>query len=210
MASDASGLDEVERLEAAIVAVAEEFVAAVGPALRAALKQRVDALLAREPAVVERLDEGRRAEVGPVIEEAIERGVAQVEATLRKPDLWFEPTVFRSEPGSLIERHPESVLDDPPESAPDYAVDPSPDLDYGYNRAWIAITNGADALDPVLMSLGFVPSPRPDVGGGHFDLQPQTSRELDPSGRLIEIWERYVALFDRYGRAYRRARQAPS
>lgn len=72
------------------------------------------------------------------------------------------------------------------------------EVDNPFNRVWIQLSNGADRLDGVLNEFGFTPSNHPDVGGAHFGLQPQTIEELDPSGTLVRLWNRFVKLHARY------------
>jgi hypothetical protein len=113
------------------------------------------------------------------IRQGIERGAAKVRRRLQNPDMWLHPTIE-------LARGPTDHLDEP------------------NHRAWVAILNGADALDPVLNEFGLPPSVVPDPGGGHFGLQPQRLEDLDPSGTLGRLWRRYVGLYHQYREALRR------
>ena len=50
----------------------------------------------------------------------------------------------------------------------------------------------------MLNEFGLPPSAYPDWGGGHYGLQPQTVEQLDPSGTLTRLWDRYRGLRQRY------------
>jgi hypothetical protein len=72
------------------------------------------------------------------------------------------------------------------------------DLDDPGNRIWIALLAAAKALDPVLAEFGLSPSSVPDLGGGHYGIQPRTAEQLDPSGELVRLWRRYRLAYQRY------------
>jgi hypothetical protein len=72
------------------------------------------------------------------------------------------------------------------------------ELDDPSNRIWVAISSAARALDPVLQEFGLPPSSTPDLGGGHYGLQPRTLAQLDPTGTLARLWRRYALVYRRY------------
>ena len=82
---------------------------------------------------------------------------------------------------------------------------PATSVDNPFNRVWVRLSNGADRLDGILDEFALEPNVIADWGGGHYGLQPQTIEELDPSGRLVELWEHYRKAFERYRRLARRA-----
>ena len=110
---------------------------------------------------------------------AIRRGSDDVRRRLQETDLWLHPTI-------------------------ELARGPVDSLDHPNHRAWVAILNGADALDPVLNEFGLPPSTIPDPGGGHFGLQPQRLSELDTRGSLARLWRRFLGLHAQYREALRR------
>jgi hypothetical protein len=95
------------------------------------------------------------------IRRGMERGAEGVRRRLQEPDLWLHPTIEHA-------RGPTEQLDDP------------------NHRAWVAILNGADALDPVLTEFGLPPSVVPDPGGGHYGLQPQRLGDLATNPNDVE------------------------
>jgi hypothetical protein len=72
------------------------------------------------------------------------------------------------------------------------------ELDDPSNRIWVAVSSAARALDPVLAEFGLQPSSAPDLGGGHYGIQPKTAAQLDPTGGLVRLWKRYVLAYRRY------------
>lgn len=162
----------VERLTREIQSLAEEFAARLGPPLTDALQRSLDAFVVERAEWFNRLDDAAVTALRGAVRDGIERAVAEVQARVRDPDLWVNPTIQHSN-------------------------DPTTSLDSLNHRVWIAILNGADALDPVLTEFGLDPNDVPDFGGGHFGIQPQRARDVDPRGQLGRLWRRYLELYGR-------------
>lgn len=176
----AAGLDaRIEGLTREIEGVVERFVSELGAPLGEALRRSVDRLVVERAEWFNRLADDAVAALRASVDDAIDRAVAEVQSRLRNLDVWLNPTI-------------------------EHARDPSDELDSLNHRVWIAILNGADLLDPVLTEFGLEPADVPDFGGGHFGLQPQRLRDLDPRGHLDRLWRRYLDLYGRRQDALRR------
>jgi hypothetical protein len=188
----------IEGARAEVEALGAEFAAAAGPVVELALRRRLAG----------RIDAARPGRLSPDVEaslrDASARAVAhaaeEVTRRLSAPDVWLEPRIA---PG--VEASPEMSFDAPAwvssilrRLARRLPASELGDLDDAGNRPWLAILAAAKSLDPVLEEFGLPPSPAPDLGGGHFGLQPKTADELDPSGDLQRRWRRYRAAYERY------------
>lgn len=159
--------------------LARRFADAAVPALRDALRRSLELLVVARAEWFNELDEASASALRRSAEAAIDRGAERVAERLRDPDLWLNPTVSLPHP-------------------------PAPNLDQPNHRAWIALLNAADYVDPVLLEYGLAPSDVPDRGGAHYGLQPQRLRDLDPRGTLDRLWRRYLAVSERYRELLRR------
>lgn len=188
------------RLE--IETLASAFAQAAGPAVEAALRRRLEALLeARSewrstlsPAVMEALRDAT--------DRAVRAAGTEVQRRIADIELWLSPLTA---PG--IEGPSQAGWDG---ALPDWVSGilqrlsrrPGPpslgDLDDAGNRIWVAISAAASGLDPVLEEFGLEPSSIPELGGGHYGLQPRTAEQLDPSGALLRLWRRYRLVHRRY------------
>ncbi|HEX2032192.1 MAG TPA: hypothetical protein VHL78_12470, partial [Actinomycetota bacterium] len=169
----------VAQLRREIEDLALRFSDAAAPALSDALRRSLERLVVARAEWFNGLDEASASALRRSAEAAIDRGAQRVAGRLRDLDLWLNPTVSLPHP-------------------------PAPNLDQPNHRAWIALLNAADYVDPVLLEYGLAPSELPDRGGAHYGLQPQRLRELDPRGTLDRLWRRYVGVYERYREALRR------
>ena len=164
----------------AILSLSQEFAEVARHSVESALDRAVERLVLRYADWFNRLDDRAAVALRETVQRTIQRSAARVGERLKDPDVWLEPSV-------VVDGGPQPRLDEPA------------------NRAWIALLNAADPLDPVLTEFGLQPSDVPDQGGGHFGLQPKSLGELDPKGALAGLWGRYRKLYE----AYRRALRAP-
>lgn len=190
----------LEGARAEIEAIAAEFVGAAGPVVADALRRRVAALVETSRAWFETLRPDVAASFREASERAIARAADDVTRRLSAPDVWLEPRIA---PG--VEPRPEMGWDAPAwvsallrRLAGRRDGVELGDLDDPGHRVWVAILSAARALDPVLEEFGLAPSPIPDLGGGHYGLQPKTADALDPSGVLDRLWRRYRLAYERY------------
>jgi len=63
---------------------------------------------------------------------------------------------------------------------------------------WILFLAAAKPLDPVLEEFGLSPSVIPNLGGGNYGLGPRNAAQLDPSGTLARLWNRYRIAYEQY------------
>jgi hypothetical protein len=169
----------VEALSREIEVLGRGFADRVPPLLTRALDRAMEHLVSSRAEWFNDLKPDAVSALRRSVKAAIDRGAQEVRRRLQEPDLWLHPTIEHA-------RGPDERLDD------------------HNHRAWVAILNGADALDPVLNEFGLPPGVVPDPGGGHYGLQPQRLGELDPSGTLGRLWRRYVGLYEQYREALRR------
>jgi hypothetical protein len=197
------GLDvAIEGARAEISAVAAEFAEAAGRIVAEALERRLAGLVAANAAWAEGLGPEVASSFRDATARAIARASQDVTRRLSVRGVWLEPRIA---PG--IVPRPEMGWDAPAWvsrilrrlAGRDDGSAPG-DLDDPGNRAWLAILSAARGLDPVLEEFGLTPSPVPDLGGGHYGLQPKSAVELDPSGELTRSWTRYRAAYERYER----------
>jgi hypothetical protein len=196
--SDAS---ELQDARAEVLAAGDAFRRSAGPAISAALRARLEDLVASEPDWYARMTDEVRAAFRDATERAIAHGAAETDARLTE-DVWLNPLIA---PG--IDRSPAPGWD---ANIPDWLVGilralsgkKQPEhlggLDDVANRAWVVLLAAAKPLDPVLERFGLVPSDVPDLGGGNFGLSPRNAYELDPSASLRSLWDRYRAAYERY------------
>jgi hypothetical protein len=197
------GRAQVEGAIAEIRALAAEFAEAAPPILEAALTRRLQGFLAARDGASEALTPDAAGALEDAAERAIAEGAAAAGRRLADAGIWLEP---RTAPGvaptetgwsdlvpewvsrllRLLDRRP------PPSGAELGALD-----DPGH-RVWVALLSAAKPLDPVLREFGLPPRPAPDLGGGHYGLQPKTAAQLDPSATLERLWARYRLLYERY------------
>ncbi|HET6770737.1 MAG TPA: hypothetical protein VFH75_03755 [Actinomycetota bacterium] len=165
-----------------IISLAGEFAETARRTVETALTRAMERLVVRYADWFNRLDDRTATALRDTVQRTIERSSVTVGERLKDPDLWLSPSV-------MVDGQPQAQLDEPA------------------NRAWIALLNAADPLDPVLTEFGLQPSDVPDRGGGHFGLQPKTAGELDPRGTLAALWARYRKLHEAYRRALRELRE---
>jgi hypothetical protein len=192
----------IEAARAEVEALGAEFATAARPVVEQALRRRLAGRVVAGRSWFDGLPREIEASFRDASERAIANAAADVQRRLSAPDVWLEPRIA---PG--IEPQPEMSFDAPAwvsailrRLAGRLAGSELGELDDPGNRAWLAILSGAGTLDPVLDEFGLPPSPAPDLGGGHFGLQPKTADELDPSGDLQRRWKRYRAAYERYER----------
>jgi hypothetical protein len=190
----------IEGARAEVEALGVEFAAAAGPVVERALRRRLDWRIDAGGPWSERVTPDMQASLRDALERAVAHAAEEVTRRLSAPDVWLEPRIA---PG--VEASPEMSFDAPAwvssilrKLARRSSASQLGDLDDAGNRAWVAILSAARTLDPVLEEFGLTPSPVPDLGGGHFGLQPKTADELDPSGDLRRQWKRYRAAHERY------------
>lgn len=200
--ADSGNEAALEGARAEIVSLAAEFRAAAGPVLDAALRRRLEALVRARRAWHEAMSPEVRSAFEDAAGRAILAGVREVDRRLAVEDVWFQPFTA---PG--VVRRPETGWDGMVpewisgflrrftrrEDAPTLG-----DLDDPGNRVWVALLSAATPLDPVLQEFGLEPSSIPNLGGGHYGLQPRTAPLLDPSGVLARLWKRYRLVYERY------------
>ncbi len=188
-------LDEMAEL-------ARRFADAARNALEEALHRAVERLLVANREWFEGLDEEQVAALHRAVDQAIAGGTSDIAGQLRDLDLWMSPaTVLEQRHEELVDQWdvPLGIL--PTDHALVSYTDkdmPSEHLDSMVNRVWVRLTNGADRLDGVFTEFGLERAAWPDIGGGHFGLQPQTARGLDPSGTLEDLWGHSRKVYGRY------------
>ncbi|MGZ8636570.1 MAG: hypothetical protein ACXWX2_06290 [Actinomycetota bacterium] len=194
--------DEAARkgARAEVVATASEFALASEPIVVAALRRRIEALLEARPEWFGALSPDVAGALREAADRAIARGAANAAKRLADPELWLEPMTapgVSPNPGAgwdgelpawftgLLGRFTRR-------QAPELGS-----LDDPGHRIWVALLLAARPLDPVLEEFGLAPSSTPDLGGGHYGLQPKTAAQLDPSGTLGRLWKRYRLAYGR-------------
>lgn len=187
---------------AEIEALASAFAEAARPAVEAALHRRLEALREARSTWWSALSPEVAAAFADATDRAVRSGSAQVERRLADLEIWLSPLTA---PG----------LEGPSQAGWDAALPdwvsailqrlsrrPGPpevgELDDAGNRIWVAISSAARAIDPVLEEFGLEPSSFPELGGGHYGLQPRTAEQLDPSGSLLRLWRRYRLVHQRF------------
>jgi hypothetical protein len=195
------GRDAVAEARERVIAAGEAFRAAVVPAVAAALRSRLDDLVASKPEWRASMDEDVRVAFRDATERAISQGAADVERRLTG-DVWVEPLLApgfdRSPPTAWEGDLPEWLISVIRSLSGRRRPEPVGDLDDVGNRAWIAVLAAAKPLDPVLEEFGLVPSDIPDLGGGNFGLAPRNAQDLDPNGSVRSRWNRYRAVYEEY------------
>jgi hypothetical protein len=195
--------------DANLRAIAARFADAAAQAIREALSRSTERFVAEHAGQVQSLDDETLDAFRSAVDGAIALAAVEIPAQLRDVGMWTSPRVrLREETDyeetSVFERllgglglRGERPTDRPAEQ-----------LDDPNNRAWIALLNAADRLDPVMYEFGFSSPPDggPDPGGGHFGLQPPTVAELDQHGHLRAIWRDYLRAFDTYHKRMQAAR----
>jgi hypothetical protein len=171
------GPEAVLHARAAVLEIAGRFTHAARPILAEALTARLGALVEASGAD---LPGGIRETLPRAAEHAIRVGVDASIERLRDPDVWLSPHTTL-EPTHVGARAL-GALDDPS------------------NRVWIALLGAARVVDPLLAEFGLRRASGPDLGGGHFGLQPRSLPQLDPSGRLARLWREYRPAYGRYAR----------
>jgi hypothetical protein len=196
---DLAGL---EGARAEVRAVAAEFRRAAGPATDAALRRRLQALMEAEAEWFDSIEPTAQAALRVAADRAIAHAVAEVERRLADEDLWLDPLtapgwVPASESGWNTEL-PEWVIGllrlfSRKDTGPLIS-----ELDDPANRVWILFLAAAKPLDPVLEEFGLPPSEIPNLGGGNYGLSPRDAAQLDPSGTLGSLWNRFRVAYERY------------
>lgn len=186
---------------AQIMDLAKEFAAASQQALAGSLSSATERFVASNADVFNAMDEETTRALRRAVDDTIEGSAEAIARALREPEIWLHPYGVPERREEWSERRwgDDSFFTHVVRIAR-RVTDPPPDVevDNPFNRVWIQLSNGADRLDGVLNEFGFRPSNHPDVGGAHFGLQPQTIEELDPSGTLVRLWNRFVKLHARY------------
>jgi hypothetical protein len=182
--------------------VAEEFIRAAGPAVDAALHRSLEALVRDRPEWFEGLAAEVRAAFEEATDRAIAQGVEELGRRLANDDLWLDPLTApglqtEPEPGWDVSL-PERLVGILRRFTPTTRGRGPGELDDIGNRVWIALLATPESLDLVLEEFGLTPSEVPDLGGGNFGLAPKTARELDPTGMLVSLWDRYRVAYLRY------------
>jgi hypothetical protein len=193
--------EALRRTREEIADLADAFRAAAAPALDAALRRRLDALIVVQAEWWDGLDPDVRTGLRAATDAAVRTGVEGSMRRLEAEDVWLHPLIA---PGIDAERAGWDA------SIPFWVIGflrrvtatrrgPRVDaLDDPGNRVWLALVSAARPLDPVLGEFGLPASSVPSVGGGHYGLAPKTAEQLDPSGGLVRIWRRYVRSHRRY------------
>lgn len=195
---------------AEVFAIAEVFRRTAPSIVEADLRRRIEALLEARRVWADGLEPRARGALGQAIDEAITAGARDVDRRLAAEDVWLQPftapgIVHRPETGwdatlpewiggflrRFTRRQDRPVLED---------------LDDPSNRVWVALLSAARPLDPVLEGFGLAPSDIPDLGGGHYGIQPRTAAQLDPGGELVRLWKRYRLAHERYAALSRSTR----
>jgi hypothetical protein len=185
----------LERARADIDDLATAFRAALDPALRAALARRLDVLIETRSGWSASLAPDVRRAFDDAAARAIATGVEDATDRLADPELWRAPVtapgLSRRSPAGWSGAVPIWLSSALHRLTRREAGPPLGQLDDPANRIWVATLSAARALD-------LAPASAPDLGGGHYGLQPRTAAQLDPSGTLARIWKRYVLAYGRY------------
>jgi hypothetical protein len=200
--TNSEDLAALEGARAEVRAVASEFRRAAGPATDAALRWRLQALVEAEAEWFEAIEPGAQAAFRAAADRAIAHAVAELERRLADDDLWLDPLTAPgwapvSESGWNTEL-PEWVIGflrlfSRKDTGPRLS-----ELDDPANRVWILFLAAAKPLDPVLEEFGLPPSEIPNLGGGNYGVGPRSAAQLDPSGTLTRLWNRYRIAYERY------------
>jgi hypothetical protein len=200
--TNSDDLAALEGARAEVRAVATEFRRAAGRATDAALHRRLQTLVDAEAGWFEAIGAGEQAAFRVAADRAIAHAVAELERRLAAEDLWFDPLtapgwVPATESGWNTEL-PEWVIGflrlfSRKETGPRLG-----ELDDPANRVWILFLAAAKPLDPILEEFGLPPSEIPNLGGGNYGLGPRNAAQLDPSGALARLWDRYRIAYERY------------
>lgn len=189
-------------MEAEIGALGEEFARVARPVVESALRRRLEVLFENQRDWFGALSPETARALRDAADRAIVQGTAGVERRLKERELWLDPVtapgmnVSAERPGGrmppgwisvLLPRWFRRAL------APDLG-----ELDDPGHRVWVALLSSATPLDLVLGEFGLAGSDFPDLGGGHFGLQPKTATQLDPTGTLQRLWKRYRVLYEQY------------
>jgi hypothetical protein len=197
--------DDLAALEGAradVRAIATEFCRAAGPTTDAALRSRLQSLVEAKAEWFEAIEPAAQAAFRVAAERAIALAVAEVERRLAEEDLWLDPLtapgLVPPTEGGWNTELPEWVIGflrffSRKDTGPRLG-----ELDDPANRAWILILAAAKPLDPVLEEFGLPPSEIPNLGGGNYGLGPRNAAQLDPSGTLSRLWNRYRFAYERY------------
>ncbi|HYH27424.1 MAG TPA: hypothetical protein VEA19_01465 [Actinomycetota bacterium] len=167
-----------EHVRREIEELAGSFAEDAEPALEEALHHGMGRLVEKHATWLNSLDDRSVAALKATVAETIRKSSMEVAARLRDPDIWLEPTV-------LVDGIPDEELDN------------------SGNRVWVTMLNAARQLDAVLGEFGLPPSEVPDPGGGHYGIQPRSAAELDRSGKLRGLWQRFRRMYEDYRRALR-------
>jgi hypothetical protein len=208
--ADATASSRLEASRREIQAIADRFATAAASAIREALAHSIERFVGDHATWFDGLDDATASAFRSSVESAIHRSADQIASRLRDIDLWLAPGIVMEEDEEWDESSLwEAFLGEVRRRRSKRPVRPDERLDDPGNRVWIALLNAADVLDPVLQEFGFGFDEEigPDPGGGHFGLQPRTAEELDPDGRLRNIWREYLGAFGRYEPAEKEARQ---
>jgi hypothetical protein len=196
--ADASAIDEARTN---VLAAGEAFRRAAGPAISAALRSNVEALVALEREWSSAMSNEVRSAFYDATERAIAQGAGEAVARLTD-DVWLDPLIAPGMDGSAVPGWevdlPEWLIEILRALSGKGRHDRLGDLDEVTNRAWVVVLAAAKPLDPVLEEFGLPPSDIPDLGGGNFGLAPKDADELDPSGALRSLWDRYRDAYERY------------
>lgn len=192
----------LEGARAEIGSIAAEFARAAQGIVESALHRRLEAFFESRREWFESLKPDVASALRGAAGGAIAQGVAEVGRRLADLDLWFEPRIA---PG--VVPRPETGWDG---QLPEWisgllrrfaraeTYPPVGDLDDPGHRVWVAVLSASKPLDPVLREFGLESSTVPDLGGGHYGLQPKTAAQLDPTGTLDRLWKRYRLAYERY------------
>jgi hypothetical protein len=195
-------LADREGARAELRAIATEFCRAAGPATDAALHSRLQALVEAEAEWFEAIEPAEQAAFRVAADRAIANAVAEVERRLAEEDLWLDPLtapgwVPATESGWNTEL-PEWVIGFLRLLSRKDTRPRLNELDDPANRVWILFLAAAKPLDPVLEEFGLPPSEIPNLGGGNYGLSPRNAAQLDPSGTLARLWNRYRIAYEQY------------
>jgi len=193
--------EALEAARAEIAAVSDAFRAAAHPALTSALQRRLDALIAAREDWWDALEEDVQVAFRETAAGAISSGVEASVERLADHTLWEAPLTAPGVSGGQergMEGAPTGFVAAVIRRIAGVPTPPAVgNLDDPANRIWVALSVAARPLDPVLEEFGLAPS-SPDLGGGHYGLQPRTAAQLDPTGGLSRIWKRYRLAYQRF------------
>ena len=160
-------------LEDQIEEVGGRFAEAAGPALARWLDAAVERLVVTQADRINELKPEAMGALRRAVREASGRAGEEAARALRDPDLWIQPTV-------ALDRGPE------------------PELGQPNHRVWIALLRSVRTLDPALTEFGLIPSQVPAFGGARFGLEPRRLSDIDRTGGLARLWDRYLDLYARF------------